>query len=398
MIKKIIQIFLFPLYFISFILKRNNSIWIFGSYAFFNDNSKYLYLYISENISNVKPIWMAVNKHEEERLKKKGINAINRKSFLGFYYGLIAKVYIYNSYLTDINFYTSGGTLKCNLWHGVSLKNIEFNIKKGPSSYIYKKTLRNLINHPYIFTRPDWLLSTSELMTETLFNNAFRVGKEKIHNLGYPRNDVLFWSLEYLENFIDKYEPDVFVEFINKCRSYRFVYLYMPTWRDYNKSFVKDSIPYFSCLNDVLKQNSSILIIKYHPNSYKYNDVDVSMYSNIEKFPEGSDVYLFLPFTNVLITDYSSIYYDYILQSNKYTILYPYDYEEYVKKSRELNLNYFDCISGNIVYSFHQLIDLMRSEKFVSNEKAIVDKFWKYKDGGSSKRVFDSIFQLVNKK
>lgn len=61
-------------------------------------------------------------------------------------------------------------------------------------------------------------------------------------------------------------------------------------------------------------------------------------YSNLRIIDSSCDIYPILPFTDVLITDYSSIYYDYMLIPNKQILLFPFDEEEYCTFNRDLLL------------------------------------------------------------
>jgi len=68
-----------------------------------------------------------------------------------------------------------------------------------------------------------------------------------------------------------------------------------------------------------------------------------------------------LPFIDCLITDYSSIYTDFLMM-NKEIILFVFDYEDYVKKSYELS-EYDKYFVGKKTYTFNQLLQTITSEE-----------------------------------
>ena len=89
-------------------------------------------------------------------------------------------------------------------------------------------------------------------------------------------------------------------------------------------------------------------------------------------------MYCILPYTHVLITDYSSILYDYILMPNKHVILFHYDYDEYVN-SREFIFDIQENIVGKQVYSFNELLQVITNANYAINQddlQRILTKFW----------------------
>jgi CDP-glycerol glycerophosphotransferase (TagB/SpsB family) len=76
--------------------------------------------------------------------------------------------------------------------------------------------------------------------------------------------------------------------------------------------------------------------------------------SNIRILDNEIDIYPLLPLTDCLITDYSSVCFDYALL-RKPIIFYPFDYDDYCTNSRHLYFNYTDIIKHNICYTFVEL-------------------------------------------
>ena len=113
-------------------------------------------------------------------------------------------------------------------------------------------------------------------------------------------------------------------------------------------------------LDDIMKETHSLFILKLHP--FTKLDMDgLSQYNNICLYPNNSDVYTVLPFIDCLITDYSSIYTDFLMM-NKEVILFIFDYKNYVGKSNwtEDNDKYY---LGKRTYDFDHLIKTIENRE-----------------------------------
>ncbi|MEX6220430.1 CDP-glycerol glycerophosphotransferase family protein [Providencia hangzhouensis] len=124
---------------------RDNKIWLFGSYRNkFNDNTKYSYLKCHHTYKNIKCYWISDDDNIIAELKNKGYHAVKRRSIKGMIIMLKAGVYFVSSYTTDICFWTSRNVFYVNLWHGLPLKKIEYDIQSGPLFNKYNN--ENLFN------------------------------------------------------------------------------------------------------------------------------------------------------------------------------------------------------------------------------------------------------------
>lgn len=345
--------------FISYIIPKNKNIWVFGSFGgSFNDNAKYLFLYIFENHPEIKAIWISNNKNTVKFLKDKNFNSYYKWSIKGLFYSFIGKVYFYNAYISDINTWTHGNAIKVNLWHGIPIKKIEFDISKGTISHIFNKSLKSRFFYPNHYTKSDYILSTSKKVSE-MFSSAFRLDTNQCLEFGYPRNDILTYSEDKIIDFIKKYEPSSSLELINTLKKYEKTYVYMPTWRDDGSDFIKESKIDFQFLNKILVDNNSCLILKLHNNTKL--PMNLNSFENIVLFDNKADIYPILPFTHTLITDYSSIYFDYKLM-DKEVVFFSFDKDEYIK-DREMYFDYDEIIKYELVAnSFESLIAIINDD------------------------------------
>lgn len=361
----------------SFLFPRNKKIWAFGSFrGAFNDNAKYLFIYVSENCPEINPIWLSSNKNTVLQVRQLGFNCYYIGSIKGILYSLRSKYWFFNSYTSDILFFTSGGSICINLWHGVGLKKIEFSVTKGYLSKIYvDKTFKMRFFYPQVYRRPNFFLSTTDFQS-TKFAEAFRIDKSKCLNIGYPRNEILTQVESKRIDFIKKYEPKITQEIIAQIGQFKKTYIYMPTWRDSQKDIFAQSFDLY-VLNQLMVTKNCLFILKPHANT-KVDSNLISNLSNVLLINNNVDIYTILPYTNVLITDYSSVLYDYILMENKDVILYVYDFDQYVSQ-RDFNYPFKENVAGKMVYNFPDLIDCIENDDYkmdVLKRLEIKDRFW----------------------
>ena len=359
------------LYAFSFLSIRNKKVWAFGSATSFSGNSKYLLLYILAHHPEIFPCWITKRKQEVNSLREKGVKAYYAYSIEGFFYSLRAGYYIVNSSLGDINFYTSGRCKYIQLWHGVGLKCCLWNNKKSIMNTNNK--VIGLIKRPSYYIEPDFVLGTSSLMNDIFFSKMFRTDTAHCFSFSHPRCWLLNESKEKVLAYIKRWEDESMAHFVEKLSKYKTVYLYMPTYRDANPNFLEEQHWNLKDLNDLLETMNSFFIVKLHPGMKRC--VDFSGYDYITEMDKDMDIYPILPFTNTLITDYSSIYYEYILMKNKNIILYIPDKEDYIRNSRDLLMNYEENCKGIIVKDFIGLLDALQSQVPITYND-ICEKFW----------------------
>jgi len=381
----------YPLYLLSFLMKRDALKWAIGGKVGFADNPKYFYLYLAMNcVRDVRYCWIAGNRKDVPALRAKGIECCYKWSPKGIWYCLTAGKYIYSCHLTDINFWTSGGVEGVNLWHGVGIKCIEFKTRSGPEKRIYddkNKVARLFL--PHLFRRPDLFLSTSSLMTRH-FAECFRISERQCMRSGYPRCDIFHWSRAELRSFIEKYEGPESLALVQRMESSSKVYIYMPTFRDTQTDFFAASGIDLSRLDSELRETEALLLVKMHPATRMDAEHAAAGLTNILFLDPCMDVYPLLPFTDVLITDYSSIYYDYLLMESKSVLLFPFDYEEYIATCRDLAFDFDTYTPGPRIHTFPELLNAIRNgvAPDFENRRWVTDMFWEDRKQCSAGEIY----------
>lgn len=373
--KWLAYIICYCIYPFSFFFKRNENKWAFGSFrGAFNDNTKYLFIYACKHNHGQHIKWLSISRKTVKQIRSLNLPAEWVFSPKGIWFALTSMYWFVNSYTSDILFCLSGNATVINLWHGVGLKRCEFNITSGSLSKRYiDRDFKEVFTHPECFRRPNYLVSSTDFQSQ-MFAKAFRLDISQCLNLGYPRNQILLQPKAVVRSFLNHYEPQETVALLDEIQTFDKVYIYMPTWRDSQKEVF---LEYFDLeqLETVLAKQNALLLLKPHANTIVNN---IPQSEHIRFVPGRVDVYGILPFTDVLITDYSSILYDYILMDGKDVILYLYDYEDYVKE-RDFYYPFDENVCGKRAYDFETLLSLLKTKNYELEKAArqyIVEKFW----------------------
>lgn len=351
------------------IVPRNKKKWAFGATMCFKDNPKYLFYWTVEQHKDIRAIWIAKNHEDVKFLRSQGYEAYYELSFKGLYHALTAKVYIGDHHVGNINPLLSGGAYFVNLWHGASVKRVRW---QAAEHYMREYHLKNasemktsftfkISEYLKLFRKPDLLLTPSVIQAHEFFSPMLEVPIENCIVGVYPRSRLLLSERTKVVNFIEKYEPHETLSFVNKLMSYDKVYIYMPTWRADDNNFIEQAKVNWRELDNILKARNEILIVRFHPIT-RINLDDFNQFDNIVLYPaQKTDIYTVLPFVDCLITDYSSVYTDFLIM-NKEIILFVFDYDTFVKNSHDLN-KFDEYYLGQRAYNFNELLELIKTGK-----------------------------------
>ena len=358
---------------LSYLAPRNRQKWLVGNARGFNNNTKYFFLHCTVGLHKPAVYWITKNRKTLDEVRQLGFKAYHPWSLKGLYHLLTAGVYVYDSHISALNYWTSGGALKVNLWHGVGIKNVEF------KRQVYAKAQHcrwlERLRRPVNFVKPDLFLSTSPLMT-THFAQCFRIPESRCVESEYPRCALFKKSREELLDFIGRYEPEVTRRLVKQLLSSRRTYIYMPTFRETKANLLEAAGFDLDVLEQTLARKNELFLFKLHP--FTRVNFDDTRYPHIRLLDNRMDIYPVLPFTDVLITDYSSIYYDYLLIPDKEILLFPFDYREYISGQRDLAFDFDTYTPGPRVHSFQELAAAIDEGKHFENERKqwVTDQFW----------------------
>lgn len=356
-----------PIYWLSHLAPRRDDLWAFGSWhgRRFRDNARYLFIYCSKLAdSDVRCVWITRHREILTRLRAAGLEAYHRWSLQGIRVALRAGVYVFDYRSTGIGFPLSGGTVKVNLWHGIPLKRIERDIQdeetpmyKGHHGSTWQRVWE-FWREPQTYERYDYIVAPGSESARTL-QSAFGVGDDQVLIAGYPRNDSLFDD-NWTRTAASAEEREI-VESLERDREQGYTIIgYLPTWRDaFRFRWIRRQVPLpLRDLDRVLQDHRAKLYCKMH--SVDRAELDgIDECSNVQLIPSAVDVSQFMELLDALISDYSSVYFDYLLLDRP-LIFYAYDLKEYQRSSRTFYYEYDDVTPGPKAYTPEQIVSEVR--------------------------------------
>lgn len=324
--EKMIQLLMGQLALFFFRRKPNKRKWLFSSTGNteFNYNSKYLFLYVKEYFPQVQPCYVINDDEKRKRLSEKYGEEyfIETKTFQGMKKALEAGVWFVSAGLPVYALGVGKKHTIVNLWHGVPLKKIvlmEENVSKLTKLYF-----------KYVFSKNyRYVLTTSQNLVP-IMAKSFDIAEEKVKVWGQPRNDAILQGNTKGKRLKEK---------ISGLPSYKKVILYAPTYRDGKAvSLFPFADMDMERLHDYLEEQKILLCLRLHLEETA--DYEAYIQKRIINLNVHilDDVTAYLDEFDVLITDYSSVYIDYLLL-NRPMIFLPYDKEEYLE-NRGMNFDY----------------------------------------------------------
>ncbi len=266
------------------------------------------------------------------------------------------------------------------LWHGIPLKKIGFPEIESTVNMTPEKAAYLRAN----YSGYDAVLSTSPWFTSNAFAPSF--GAKDFPELGYPRNDAMLRNLD--KNDFINVDVQLYSK-LNKLRKDGWkVIFYMPTFRDVGGDPFSDRLLPPNRLFPFLEREKAVLVCKFHP----YVDIPLSSNSpNLLFCNSQYDIYPLLRLADVLVTDYSSVYFDFLLLDRP-MLFYLYDHENYISRNRELNFPLEDFTPGPRAYdeeSFYEELGalLAGKDRHIEERRALLDKSFTHHDGKSGVRV-----------
>lgn len=344
-------------------IRPDSHIWLFSSTdnSHYNYNSRYLFEYVKENLPEITPLFVINDPELRNSLSSKYGKQyfIETESIQGIRQALSAGVWFTSAGLPAYGTGLHKKRLIINLWHGVPLKKIALldpNLKKTARIY-FKKIFSE--NYTCILT------TSHELIP--LMARSFAVSEDKIKVWGQPRNDGLFQKNDCRE-ILGQLFPDL--------PEYTKTVLYAPTFRDYGqvqlfpfKDFDQKQLEAF------LEEKNMLLFIRTHVaeqgSAAPYLGKRIRFLGN----EQAEDVTGILNIFDCLITDYSSIYIDYLL-TDKPMIFLPYDRQQYLD-GRGMNFDYDDVTPGPKPETFNDFLNsLSPKEDFWKSERTRVNRLF----------------------
>lgn len=399
----------------------DNKIWIFGSWfgISYNDNSKYLFEYVSQKLPGITAVWLSRKKNITLHIRGRGFKAYHFYSPRGIWYALRAGIAIFSvGYSADIpGFCISPSKKLIQLWHGAFLKNFgvldqkpkDTNQRAFPHiqnlsltkiilflyNYLFQTQIKNISHMAYkleLYQSYTHIFSLSPIIKKE-YVDSFGIPKDqtdKVVITGFARDDILV-------NNKSTYKNRVFGIIRGIHKSGGSVGFYLPTHRqEGQEEILKTIVENLKTSIKMLEENKIFILVKLHQfHQFESSSENLKNVIFITDQEIDGDVYPYLSMTDFMVTDYSGIYFDYLLV-DKPIIFLIYDFDQYTNIDRDFYFPYEKITAGPKVLLWNQLVPTINKElkkdTYKKMRQKMRRKFHIYFDGNSTKRAAERIY------
>lgn len=359
--------FLYDIYFyvmssilklIGLFIKTDDKLILFNSYGGkkFDDSPRAIYEQMLEDkrFDDCRLVWAI---QEPDKVKVSGrAEVVKADSFPYFTTALKARVWVTNSSMERGLDFKKNATLCFNTWHGSAIKVMGIDIKDENQSFKSK-----------VLIRADIMLAQSQYDVD-IFSHAFQLPVSCFRMTGLPRNDVL---ANYTQNDVDSIKEKLGID------KDKVVLLYAPTFREYTKGTSNEVV--LNVPMDLERWQEKlgdkyVVLFRAHYEVAKHMKVDgYPMFLDMSSYPDLNELMIV---ADALISDYSSIYFDFSV-THKPTYCFAYDYDEYMA-NRGMYLNLKDELPCEIHRNEDSLIkELLRIGQTAAEKKKQTELFQK---------------------
>ena len=352
----------------------------------YTGNPKYLYEYMISHpeYKNYKFVWSYPDVDSD---KIPGNPTLVKRGSEDYFYYLAKAKYWVNNILFPVK-EKRKDTVYLQTWHGTPLKKLGFDIEcEGPEKQAFGNLYKESLNWDYFLADNDY--------GEEKLVGAFHF-KKKVIKKGYPINDIYHRS-----ELKDRAVKTLTEEFpVIKDKK---VILYAPTWRDLQGDYVRGydfSLPFD--VEELYEKFSDeyVIMVKLHHLIADSLEIDDKYKDFLLNVSYKEDVMELLCITDILITDYSSVFYDFA-SAKKPMLFYMYDMDEYINETRGLYVG-VDTLPGPIIENNADLVKAIENIDDYTYDnfdklKDFCQDMAKYCDGNSCKNVLDIVIPTNNK-
>ena len=375
--------------------RRDFTIWVFGEWfgRKCSDNTLIFANYVAHQNNNYKLYWIS-DKNCKLNLLDSSIKVIEKDSIEAKRILKKAGVAVMNQGYDDFSSIGNnylGNAITVNLWHGIMWKKIGFDVydERKLRAKIYINTIKKTKNYK-LFEAP------SDVYAQC-FQKAFRLSEAKAINAGLPRNEIFFddMAVKCARNKVLKYLKS---QNSSKVNNETVIITYLPTFRDKQTGvFSFDEINDKS-LFDYIKEKNVVILQKLHEvnvkRGEKYGEKNSENIFCVQNFPTQE----LLAATDILITDYSSCFFDFLLLDRK-IIFYLYDYEYYSNKDRGLYYPKEEIVCGPVAFNEKELINAIKesveNDRYSNARKRVRKKYLSYESKNNCKIIYNAINTML---
>lgn len=206
---------------------------------------------------------------------------------------------------------------------------------------------------------------------------------------GHPRNDILLRQPG--KHDLVNVDTECYAAIRQHRKKGGKVVVYMPTFRDNFMDFIDaqgNIVLNPGGLAAFAEKHNTLFLLKLHP---YVNDAKLSALPGIVRYPSHLDIYPLLPLADALITDYSSVYFDFLLLDRP-VLYFAYDLERYISQDRELFFPFEDLTPGPKAATQAALLEhleaaLAGKDEYAQERAVLCDKLFAHRDADAADRL-----------
>ncbi len=318
-------------------------------------------------------VWM-IKHHRQQNLDIPGAKIVEYFSLPYFYYMSKAKYWIVNCKL-PLYMRKKKQQFYLQTWHGVPFKHLGHDIQVDENTTFYRSQLsyeKMCETYDVDAARYDAMISPNPYCDE-IFPRAFHVSQEKLWKIGYPRNDSL--------------------QTITPLEKSKKVILYAPTWRD--DSYVYEGYTFhleadFHLWKEKLGSEYVVLFKPHYLIINEYEN-DPALEGFLYPVKADADIADLYPYADLLITDYSSVFFDYAIL-NRPIYFYMYDLTKYDEEMRGFYLDLNKDLPGKVYTKEEDLLAGVKRQDFDYQKLAkFNERFNQRQNGHCARDVLDRL-------
>lgn len=365
------------------VVPRSQRLWVFGCGIGVGEGALPLYRAARERLgADTRLVWLATTDAELAEARELGLDAVRKSGWRGFWLTLRARVLVVTHGFGDVNRFATRGGFVVQLWHGIPLKRLHLD---SPATLRVSflpdhRLVRAFVTRAYrLAGRGIQLFPVASELVAARVASAFGMPPSRIVVTGDPRDDALT-----APRAAPVLEADA-----------RHTILYAPTWRDGAPDPVAPTAEQWDAIAAWLEKRDAVLYLRAHPLGAGDYAAGPARSQRVRMLGADRvrDVNVALPEIDVLLTDYSSIAFDFALLG-KPTVFLAADLEQYAKR-RGLYDSYREFSGGRYATGWEGALDQLGAA-LDGDAEAVRHSAWlrdEYVDvsGDATGRVLDEI-------
>ena len=360
-----------------------------GNGALCSPRSIFEYLVADPDFNGFEHVWVLENGPEHDGFRKRCESLPNvefvRRGTLEYFHRLLTAQYVFSNSAFPLEYTKPAGQVYVNTWHGIPLKTMGYDLPGGAIG------TRNVVR---TFLAADYLLSSGPSMTQTMYRDAFQLG-------GLYQGSVIETGLPRMADQAAA-DPHAVRRSLKdrglRAREGAQLVLFAPTWRGESTNRPEKDVESLrsvvKSLRESLGEDCDVLL-KVHQFVYKQGIDDPELADVL--VPNDVNTNELLAAVDVLVTDYSSVFFDYLAEDRPLVFYVP-DSAEY-EDGRGLYYS-LDSLPGEradceneLFTAVQRAVQGTQSPEIVARRREWATKHVPYSDTSITQRVVDTVFR-----